>query len=302
MRITKTSLLILSLLWPLLVSNSYSETSQEPKKEQSQNQLTPGQIALQLTTQAEAPDLVCIKKSGILKVAIVDQGAAPFSFTNKKGELVGVDIELAKALGDALGVKVEFTKTGNYNDVVQQVIDKKIHIGISKLSVTLDRAKKVRFAGKYIDMSKGLLINRLKMQQFKKDKSNSIREVLNQPGAVIGVLAKSAYEDYARNLFPKTQVKTYETWDQVIEAMRKGEVLAAFRDEWEIRKTLDEKSDLSLYAEAIYLEGQPDPIQMIVPWNANQLAHFIDMFIMLNPNHQYDVPKLFAKFKEYKNQ
>lgn len=248
-----------------------------------------------------SPDLAAIIKEGVLKVAILDQDNSPFAFTNLKGELEGIDIDMATQIATELGVKVEFVKVTSFNDVVQHVIDKKTHVGISKLSVTLERAKKIRFTGQYISMSKGLLFNRLKLKEIKTAQINTIREILEQPGVSIGVLEKSSYEKFARLMFPKTEVKTYKNWNDVIDAMLKGEVLAAFRDEWEIRKALEKRENLSLYAEAIFLEGEADPIQMIVPWDSTQLAHFLDMFILINPKFHYTVPKLFTAYKGYHN-
>jgi polar amino acid transport system substrate-binding protein len=261
--------------------------------------LTPGQIALQLSTQPESPDIVCIEKSRALRVAILNQEASPFFFTNKQGELDGIDVRIAKQLAIELGVKLEFIKLNSFDEVVDSVVTKKAHVGISKLSVTMDRAKKVRYAGGYVTMSKGLLINRLELKKLKSESANTIEDVLKQPEASIGVLANSAYEKYARGIFPKTKIKTYKTWDEILDATVKGEILAAFRDEWEIRKALDKRPDLPIYAEAVFLKNQNDPIQMIVPWNSYQLAHFLDMFILINSRFHYDVPKLFDTYKSF---
>jgi polar amino acid transport system substrate-binding protein len=100
-------------------------------------------------------------------------------------------------------------------------------------------------------------------------------------------------------MFPNTALKTYTTWDEVINALLKGEILAAFRDEWEIRKTLYNNKDLGIYAEAIYLKSEDDPIQIILPWNSNQLASFVDMFLKLNAKYQYTVPQLYELYKKY---
>jgi Na+/H+-dicarboxylate symporter len=48
-----------------------------------------------------------VRASGLLRIGY-DAGNAPFSFFNTKGELVGLDVELAMSLADALGAVAEF--------------------------------------------------------------------------------------------------------------------------------------------------------------------------------------------------
>ncbi len=56
---------------------------------------------------AHGSTLEAIRASGLLRVGY-DPGNVPFSFFNAKGELVGLDVELATSLADALGAVAEF--------------------------------------------------------------------------------------------------------------------------------------------------------------------------------------------------
>ncbi len=94
---------------------------------------------LQIVPQMMPPDIECILKSGVLKVAIYGGNVPPFFLTNKQGEFVGIDIDIAKQLAEELGVKLEFTKTSTFDGVVELVRQGKVNVGISKLSVTLER-------------------------------------------------------------------------------------------------------------------------------------------------------------------
>jgi Na+/H+-dicarboxylate symporter len=58
-----------------------------------------------------APTLERIRLRGTLRVGY-DAGNVPFSFFNADGELVGLDVELAQHLAEALGVEVEFVPIG----------------------------------------------------------------------------------------------------------------------------------------------------------------------------------------------
>jgi Na+/H+-dicarboxylate symporter len=57
--------------------------------------------------RAGAPTLERVRARGTLRVGY-DAGHVPFSFFNDAGELVGLDVELAASLAEALGVQAEF--------------------------------------------------------------------------------------------------------------------------------------------------------------------------------------------------
>ena len=263
--------------------------------------LNEGQIALQLQIQNEAPDMLCIANTGALAVAVVNQEAPPFVFTNKEGELDGIDIQIAKKIAEELGVKPVFVKVDTFDAVIEMVIEKKVNMGISKLSVTSDRTKKVRFAGSYVKLAKALQINRLGLKKLNKNKNLTLTQLFNSPEATIGVLEKSAYESYAKVLFPKAKVVSYKNWDEALNDMKSGKILAVFRDEWEAKKSVLNNPNLAIQAETITINEQDDPFQMVVPWSSPQFAHYLDNFILVNSKYQYDLPKLTLAYKAYTN-
>jgi ABC-type amino acid transport substrate-binding protein len=82
-------------------------------------------LTLLLAPGLHARDMADIKASGKLVVAIPDQRNPPFFFEDH-GELKGLDIDLAKSIGEALGVSVVFNRDGkNFNDAVRLVSEDK---------------------------------------------------------------------------------------------------------------------------------------------------------------------------------
>lgn len=260
---------------------------------------TPSYATALLPGNIQSPDIESIRKEGTLKVAILKISQPPFFLRNAQNELVGIDINLAKELAKELGVKVTFIEADTFDGVAEKVFNKEVHVGISKLSVTTKRAQKIRFAGQYVNLSKALLVNRLEFKKFKNQGANTIRDVFKLPEATIGVIANSSYETFARDIFPAATIKTYKTWDELVDEVLNGKITAAFRDEWEVRKALDKKPDLPIYAEAIFLKNQNDPIKVAVAWDSFLLAEFIDSFILLNDKYIHDVPSLLEANKTY---
>jgi ABC-type amino acid transport substrate-binding protein len=64
-------------------------------------------LALGLTTSAVANDLAKIREKGFMEIAVYE-AFPPFSYKSEKGESIGIDIDLGRAIAKALGVQVGF--------------------------------------------------------------------------------------------------------------------------------------------------------------------------------------------------
>ncbi|MBP6985088.1 MAG: transporter substrate-binding domain-containing protein [Alphaproteobacteria bacterium] len=284
--------IFLSLMFLFLSSCGWAQSEVAPAPSPEDNPVVlPGSLT--------SPEIEAIKNGGVLKIAVLRENLPPFFFRNKKDELEGIDISLAKTLALELGVRPVFVEVDSFDAVVEEVYQKRAHIGLSKLSVTTKRAEKIRYVGGYVTLSKALLVNRLEFKKLRNMGANTLEAAFKLPGVKIGVIGRSSYETFARILFPLATIKRYKKWDELVEATLNGEVVAAVRDEWEIRKALDERPDLPLYAEAIFLKNQNDPIKIAVAWDSLQLGNFIDTFMLLNEKYKFDVDKLLSTYKRY---
>lgn len=287
--------LLLFLLSVLFILSSDQLKAKDTKSETK----TPTAVAFESLGKLVPPDIESIQKEGVLRVGILSQDVSPFFFIDRNGELDGIDVNFAKKIASELGVRIEFVKSDTFDGVIDSVAQKKVHMAISKLSVTMKRSQKVRFVGEYVKMSKALLLNRVEFKKIREKGINTLDEAFQQPEAIIGVVEKSAYETFARQLFPKATIKQYKKWDDLVTAAFKGEVTAALRDEWEVRKTLDKRPDMPLYAEAVFLKNQNDPIKIAVAWDSFQLAEFINSFVLLNDQYRYNLDRVFKLYKKY---
>ncbi|HEX5325605.1 MAG TPA: transporter substrate-binding domain-containing protein, partial [Acetobacteraceae bacterium] len=74
---------------------------------------------------------------GTLRVAVAP-GNPPWCYVDPNGELIGYDVEIAQALGKALGVQVQFVRTDTAGRVAQLQAHK-ADVTISTFTPTLDR-------------------------------------------------------------------------------------------------------------------------------------------------------------------
>ncbi|MDR2079634.1 MAG: ABC transporter substrate-binding protein [Treponema sp.] len=82
-------------------------------------------------------------KDGVLTVA-TSPDFPPYESIGNNGEYVGFDIDMAYAIGEAMGLKVEIVPT-EFDGIITAVSTDKADIGMSGLSVTEERKKSVDF-------------------------------------------------------------------------------------------------------------------------------------------------------------
>lgn len=80
----------------------------------------------------------------------VDDTFAPMGFLDENNELTGFDIEMAKAVGEKLGIPVEF-QTIDWSMKEQELNQGNIDLIWNGYSVTDERAEKVLFTDAYLD-------------------------------------------------------------------------------------------------------------------------------------------------------
>jgi ABC-type amino acid transport substrate-binding protein len=225
------------------------------------------------------PDMKGILENKDLVVAMTATDQAPFYFKDKNGDLAGFDLDLAVRIAKELGAKrlIINREAKSFNDVVTLVASGKADLAISKLSRTLPRAKFVKYSKPYIVLTQGLLFNRL--QLAKKTTEENIRTFIRNLEGKIGVIQKSSYVGYAKENFPKAEIIEYPSWEAVVAAVTSGEILAAYRDDLEIRKVLDSVPNSGLTLKPMYFTDLTDPIAIAVKYDNLQLLSWINIFL-----------------------
>lgn len=82
-----------------------------------------------------------VKTAGVLKVAT--DLTPPISFHSDEGKLVGIDADLAAALGVILGVEIEMTDVGAGAAIVPSILSKRFDISISGINDDPELQKQV---------------------------------------------------------------------------------------------------------------------------------------------------------------
>ncbi len=248
-----------------------------------------------LSAQEYAPDITRIRERGSLVVAQLPREQVPFFFRDNEGNWAGIDVELARGIADGLGVDLEFNRNAqSFNDLVTIVANGDADIVISKLSRTSTRAQLVQYSEPYIVLRQALMVNRLLLAEKVRD--DEVDSFVRQFTGSLGVVANSSYAVFAGINFPSATLVEYPTWDAVVEAVFSGEILAAYRDELEIKKVIKSRPDSALNVKTVLLKDTRDPIAMALPWESSQFAKWVNIYLE-SQNLNLTVDKLLNQFE-----
>jgi len=160
---------------------------------------------------ARAADIDLAKKStvesilqkGELRVGF-EAGYMPFEMTDTKGEFVGFDIDMAKEMAKAMGVKFVPVNT-SWDGIIPSLITGKFDIIMSGMTITQERNLKINFVDPNIIVGQTILIAKKHAGQVKSYKD------LNDPKFIVTSKLGTTGEQSAKRMIPKCQYKSFET-------------------------------------------------------------------------------------------
>jgi len=144
-----------------------------------------------------------IQKRGTLKVGL-EAGYMPFEMTDKRGRMVGFDVDMTKAMAKALGVKVEYVNTA-WDGIIPALLTRKFDIIASGMTITQSRNLKVNFANPYIVVGQTILL-----RKGLEGKIKSYRD-LNQSKYKVTSKLGTTGEQAVKRMISKAKYASFET-------------------------------------------------------------------------------------------
>ncbi|MDO9320240.1 MAG: transporter substrate-binding domain-containing protein [Pseudomonas sp.] len=129
-------------------------------------------------------------KSGTLRVGM-DPTYMPFEMTNKRGEIIGFEVDLLKDMAKAMGVKLELVST-SYDGIIPALLTNKFDIIGSGMTLTQERNLRLNFSEPFIVVGQTLLIRKDLQGQIKtyKDLNDSKYRLTSKIGTTGEMIAK----------------------------------------------------------------------------------------------------------------
>ena len=167
-------------------------------------------------TEKEATGrLAEIQKNG--KIVVATSGNyAPFTFTGDNGELQGIDVDMMKAIGEKMGIEVEFT-TGNIAGLLPALQDGKVDCIASAMSMTEERMKEVDFSEPYM-VTQHIAVCR------EDDADKFSKGLYDMTDAKVGVIAGTPAETWLLEQSGYAEVVNYPGNAEAFLDLKKGNV------------------------------------------------------------------------------
>jgi cystine transport system substrate-binding protein len=157
----KKSRLLVGTLSLLLVIGGLvgcsSKGSDKNVSDQSETTPTVTQEATDNTDTEKEKDLLTqIQERGTLLIG-TEGTYAPYTYHDETGELVGYDVEVAKAIAEKLGVKAEFVES-NWDSLIAGLDAERYDVVFNQVTITDERLEKYDFSIPYTISRAALLV------------------------------------------------------------------------------------------------------------------------------------------------
>ncbi|BDY27723.1 ABC transporter permease subunit [Mycolicibacterium mageritense] len=175
-----------------------------------------------------------LKSAGVLRVG-TEGTYAPFSYHDPKtGELVGYDVDVAKAVGEKLGVRVEFVETP-WDSMFAALEANRFDVVANEVTINPERQGKYDLSQPY-SVGEGVIVTRAD--------DNSITSLADLKGKTAAESATSNWSEVARKA--GARVETVEGFTQAITLLNQGRVDVVVNDSIAVYAYLAETGDKSV--------------------------------------------------------
>ena len=211
----------------------------------------------------------------------------PFSIYDKAtGDFIGYDIDAAKMLGEALGVKVVFIQT-SWPTLMRDLLDDKFDIAMSGITRTYARQKQAHFSHGYFPFGKSPLI-----RAQDKAKYTSL-EAIDQPGVRIGVNPGGTNERFVKANISKATIIVHAKNAEIPGMVAEGKFDVMITDSPEAIRYA--KDDARLYAAMLDKTFTKNQFGIMMQRGDQVFANFINMW-MEEMKLQGEFDKLYEKY------
>ncbi|KPJ99071.1 MAG: hypothetical protein AMJ60_06215 [Desulfobacterales bacterium SG8_35] len=171
---------------------------------------------------AKSPVLDRIAANGELVVGTA-ASMPPLNMTTKDGEIIGMEIDLAQAMADSMGVKLRL-EAMQFHELLPALEAGRIDMILSGMTITPQRNMKVAFVGPYFKSGKAVLTKLPTMAQAQTP------EDVNDPRKSIVTLRGSTSEQFVKENLTKVKLVSANSYDEAVNMVISGKVDAMFAD------------------------------------------------------------------------
>lgn len=140
----------------------------------------------------------------------------PIVYRDEQG-LYGVEPELARMAAEALNRRAEFVVLDRA-ELIPALEQGRIDVVMSGMSITPERAERVRFTGPWLRVGQLALIRRADLARFGQPAA------IHRPGVRVGFVADTTGETYVRTRLPRSESYAFDTPEDGVRSLRAGRI------------------------------------------------------------------------------
>ena len=214
--------------------------------------------------------LSSIVKKGEIRIGMTGK-QPPFSMKSKSGELIGYEVDLAKALAKNMGVELKLVETP-FADLMGALKAGKIDGIMSGMTMTPERNLNALFAGPYILSGKSILTKSNKVSEF-----TAADNVTSGKKFKIISLKGSTSEQFVKNFMSKHEMILVNSYDEGVEMILsdKADAMVADKPICVLTVLKHQGKDLVTTEQPLTIE----PIGMALPPGDPQFLNLVQNYL-----------------------
>jgi polar amino acid transport system substrate-binding protein len=158
-----------------------------------------------------------IMKRGTIRIGM--DTFKPWAMKDKKGDLIGFEIDVANRLAADSKWKVEFVPT-QWSGIIPALLTGKFDVIIGGMTITAERNQKINFSIPYDHSAQYMMANKKVAPNMKS------AEDFNKPDMAIAARLGSTAAITAKRLLPKAQLRLFDNEGQAVQELLNGKVAA----------------------------------------------------------------------------
>ncbi len=216
-----------------------------------------------------APVLDRIQSRGALIVGTA-AGMPPLNMTTKDNRIIGLEVDLARALADAMGVGLTLQPIA-FKDLLPALEAGKVDMVLSGMTITAKRNTKVAFVGPYFISGKGLLTKKSTFVDIKDPAE------INRSEISVTALEGSTSEAFVKNVLPNATFLAARDYNEAVNLVigDKADVMIADQPICVISVARHPDEDLF----ALLTPFTYEPIGIALPANDPLLINLVHNFL-----------------------
>jgi len=148
----------------------------------------------------------------------------PLNMTTRDGEVIGLDIDLARIIAAAMETKLR-VETMPFAELLPALESGKVDLVISGMTMTPSRNRRFAFVGPYLVSGKSIVAKLATAESIKKSSD------LNVPEMTLVALEGSTSAAFIENLLPKATLVTVEDYDKGVKLVLEDQASALLADQ-----------------------------------------------------------------------